>query len=426
MRWFKKWKEQRGASLSHMLQKYTGKAVFREILSITPDRRDLLQSVAECVELDERLLLEKLSRRWCFRVAPRVITTELEHAPSTSSLQVMRREGFIAIYRDGMFRGVICSDPSRVPQILMKLDNFQYLLAPWREISTALDRSEERYHSVQSSTAATLAQSDTSDSSQLIRDILSELISRAKSHGATSLEVSLNSEGLSYVFSLPNGKNGCGTVHKTMTKPLLLLLMEATNAKGEHSYSVTTLERLQRYRIDWHEEKQGAATPRLEELPLIQEESSVEERGTGDGDTTRDEGVAVEYTTSVLVIDDSDVFGSVVERFLLREGLTVERRLSSKQALEEVGSGILKPQVILCDLHMPEMNGMQFLTEMKMAKHDQHISIFMLSSDEEVENEIEAIERGAVGFLRKTDDPRILAAHMKRVVSMQYGYSEAA
>ncbi|MGA1191693.1 MAG: response regulator [Bdellovibrionota bacterium] len=426
MKWFKNWNEQRSTPLSHMLLKYTGKVVFREILSITPDRRDLLQSVAECIELDERLLLEKLSRRWCFRVAPRVITTELEHAPAASSLQVMRREGFIAIYRDGMFRGVICSDPSQIPKIFMKLDGFQYLVAPWREISVALDRSEERYHSLRSSQEASGPQSNTSEVSQLTREVLSELVLRAKGHGASSLELSLNAEGLSYLFPLPNGKNGCGTVHKSMTKPLLLLLLELTKATRDSGYSVTTLERLQRYRIAWQEENQETVIPRLEEVSPVQKESFTEEVGIADTDRNDDKALEDEYTSSILVIDDSDVFGSVVERFLLREGLTVERRLSSKQALEEVRRGILKPQVILCDLHMPEMNGMQFLTEMKITKSNQHISIFMLSSDEEVLNEIEAIEKGALGFLRKTDDPRVLVAHMKRVIGQQDRYSEAA
>jgi PleD family two-component response regulator len=308
----------------------------------------------------------------------------------------------------------------------MKLDGFQYLVAPWREISVALDRSEERYHSLRSSQEASGPQSNTSEVSQLTREVLSELVLRAKGHGASSLELSLNAEGLSYLFPLPNGKNGCGTVHKSMTKPLLLLLLELTKATRDSSYSVTTLERLQRYRIAWQEENQETVIPRLEEVSPVQKESFTEEVGIADTDRNDDKALEDEYTSSILVIDDSDVFGSVVERFLLREGLTVERRLSSKQALEEVRSGILKPQVILCDLHMPEMNGMQFLTEMKITKSNQHISIFMLSSDEEVLNEIEAIEKGALGFLRKTDDPRVLVAHMKRVIGQQDRYSEAA
>jgi len=426
MRWFKKWNEQRNLSLSHMLQKYTGKAVFREILSITPDRRDLLESVAECVELDERMLLEKLSRRWSFGVAPRVIATELEHAPSPYALQAMRREGFIAIYRDGIFRGVICSDPSRIPKIFMKLDSFQYLLAPWREIADALDKSEARYRALQSSREALQSQSDNSEVRQLIKDLLGELISRAKSHGATSLELSLHSGVLSYLFCLPNGKNGSGTIHKSITRPLLLLLMEGTNGTGDTGYSVTTLETLHRYRVDWQGENQEAAITGLQELVPAQNDSIAHDTRAEDDDATHEGVTDDEYTTSVLVVDDSDVFSSVVERFLLREGLRVERRLSPKQALEDMKSGTLLPQIVLCDLHMPEMNGMQFLSEMAIIPHKHRIATFMLSSDEEIENEIEAIERGALGFLRKTDDPRVLAAHMKRVLGKEDKYPEAA
>jgi len=136
--------------------------------------------------------------------------------------------------------------------------------------------------------------------------------------------------------------------------------------------------------------------------------------------------LATQFSTSVLIIDDNNVFGSVVERLLLREGFSVHRRDSARDALQELRQSSILPRVILCDLHMPEMNGMQFVSEVQQLQLSEHISIFMLSSDEEIENEIEAIQRGAVGFLRKTEDPRILCAHVRRAIGTDSSFSEAA
>jgi len=413
MKWFLRWRQKsRYRGLAVMLRKHLGPALLEQVMDITSDRRDLLTIVAECTEENERALLEKLARKWGLQVAPRVIYTEAEHIPAEYPLEYMEQEGFIAIYRDAVFRGVICSDPSRVPEFFGDVEHFELFLAPWTEIADALHKSKQRVDELK----AEEERSREEAKQQLALEIVNELVARAKSYGAGVLDIQMASRGLSYVFELPNGRVGSGTIHKAVSPALLLLLSNFARLPTSREYVVHADDCLTRYTISWTEQEQESVSTALEKEEAKMKKESIQQ----------DSLLATQFSTSVLIIDDNNVFGSVVERFLLREGFSVHRRDSARDALQELRQSSILPRVILCDLHMPEMNGMQFVSEVQQIQLSERISIFMLSSDEEIENEIEAIQRGAVGFLRKTEDPRILCAHVRRAIGTDSSFSEAA
>ena len=86
------------------------------------------------------------------------------------------------------------------------------------------------------------------------------------------------------------------------------------------------------------------------------------------------------------------------------------------QALKFLESAQSLPDLIVCDVHMPDMNGFDFLRRVRQDSHTKQISIIMLTSDASVETELSLIESGADVFLTKTQDPRILCAHARRLI----------
>ena len=62
---------------------------------------------------------------------------------------------------------------------------------------------------------------------------------------------------------------------------------------------------------------------------------------------------------TVLVVDDEEPNRATLERILVREGLTVVQAPDGRSALEHVRN--LQPSVVLTDLKMPGMDGMELL-----------------------------------------------------------------
>ena len=86
------------------------------------------------------------------------------------------------------------------------------------------------------------------------------------------------------------------------------------------------------------------------------------------------------------------------------------------EAIERLKSGDLKPDVIVCDVHMPEMSGEEFLRKLRKELEITNIPVVMLTSDMDVELEVQFLSNGADAFVTKNQDPRLLGAQVKRLI----------
>lgn len=118
-------------------------------------------------------------------------------------------------------------------------------------------------------------------------------------------------------------------------------------------------------------------------------------------------------TTKVFICDDHDI---------LRKGL--RSLLQTVQDIEVVGEAAdgetaiemireLKPDVILMDLLMPGMGGVEAIRQVKKLSQDSHILV--LSSSHEDELVVSSIRAGAIGYLVKTSSPDDLIDGIRRV-----------
>jgi len=65
---------------------------------------------------------------------------------------------------------------------------------------------------------------------------------------------------------------------------------------------------------------------------------------------------------------------------------------------------------------MPGMNGLEFVKRIKQDPRLAGIPCVLLTSDEEVETELRGLKLGADEFVRKSEDPRVLAMHVRRLI----------
>jgi DNA-binding response OmpR family regulator len=127
-------------------------------------------------------------------------------------------------------------------------------------------------------------------------------------------------------------------------------------------------------------------------------------------------GIAGVDDRSILVVDDNLMFGRVLEKLLKREGFEPSFAGNGAEAYERLTQLVnFVPRVIVCDLHMPVMNGKEFLTRLRADERFKSVPVIMLTSDEDIEAEVGLLESGADAFVSKSKDPRVLCAQIRKL-----------
>ena len=106
----------------------------------------------------------------------------------------------------------------------------------------------------------------------------------------------------------------------------------------------------------------------------------------------------------VLVVDDEENLRVLVRTILRREGFEVEVAQSGEQALALVET--FGPDVIVTDVRMPKMGGLDLLTTLKAKGND--AVVIVMSAYGNVDLAIEAMKAGAYDYLQKPFKPEEL------------------
>ena len=113
----------------------------------------------------------------------------------------------------------------------------------------------------------------------------------------------------------------------------------------------------------------------------------------------------------ILVIDDDPGLRKALMSYL-SDSFEVYVAENGKNGLEIAQK--VYPELVVCDLNMPVMNGFEFCTLLKKDPQTSHIGCIVLTGQTEFEVEKRALEAGANGFLTKPYDPYLL---MRRIVN---------
>jgi len=128
----------------------------------------------------------------------------------------------------------------------------------------------------------------------------------------------------------------------------------------------------------------------------------------------------------VLIIDDEKEIRELLSDFL-SDRYEVAEAANGQEAIELMR--IRMPLIIVCDIIMPVMNGVEFVKTMKEQELTRHIPIILLSSKSSVESQIEGLEVGADAYLSKPFHPRHLEALIESLLHRNQAvlaYSESA
>lgn len=104
--------------------------------------------------------------------------------------------------------------------------------------------------------------------------------------------------------------------------------------------------------------------------------------------------------SKILVIDDEKSIRSALHEILEYEKYEVELAENGPEGLEKLTSNDF--DIVLCDIKMPEMDGIEVLEKIHEAGTD--VQVIMISGHANVENAVEAIKKGAFDFIEKPLD----------------------
>jgi two-component system response regulator AtoC len=106
--------------------------------------------------------------------------------------------------------------------------------------------------------------------------------------------------------------------------------------------------------------------------------------------------------TFVAVVDDDSAFANYLRTFLSLRGYETRSYSRGDELLAAVKQGD-PPDIVLLDVMMPGMNGIETLRALKAAKPD--LQVIMLSGREHASTIVEAVHLGAADYVVKPDDP---------------------
>ncbi len=113
-----------------------------------------------------------------------------------------------------------------------------------------------------------------------------------------------------------------------------------------------------------------------------------------------------------LVIDDSKAMRIILKQILQSLGGTVEEAANGKEGLEKLKM-IGKPDVVLVDWNMPEMNGLDFVRAVRANPGYRTLPLMMVTTETESSQMGKALAAGANEYVMKPFTKDVIAEKLK-------------
>jgi len=114
-----------------------------------------------------------------------------------------------------------------------------------------------------------------------------------------------------------------------------------------------------------------------------------------------------------LIVDDSSVMRKIVERSLRQAGLDLAEVLEASNGAEALGLLQNKTvDLVLSDINMPVMDGLEFVKQWHAIDPSHKIPIVMITTEGSESHVVQALQCGAKGYIRKPFTPDQVKEHV--------------
>ena len=153
---------------------------------------------------------------------------------------------------------------------------------------------------------------------------------------------------------------------------------------------------------------------RTEYGPITGIDSEVRRVDLNDGKSAAHNRKGVDW---VVVVDDDVTNLKMAGTILSRQHMRVTALKSGRALLDYVRDN--RPDLILLDVRMPEMDGFETLRRLKQeTSSGQEIPVIFLTADENAESEMRGLELGAMDFIKKPFVPEVLTLRVRHIIEL--------
>jgi DNA-binding response OmpR family regulator len=114
---------------------------------------------------------------------------------------------------------------------------------------------------------------------------------------------------------------------------------------------------------------------------------------------------------AIMVVDDEERLRSLLQAYLTQEGYAVSTAANGREALMLARQQ--KPDLIILDIMMPEMDGYEFL---RLHRREWDTPVIILTARVDESDNVLGLELGADDYVTKPFSPRVLAARVRAVL----------
>lgn len=117
---------------------------------------------------------------------------------------------------------------------------------------------------------------------------------------------------------------------------------------------------------------------------------------------------------TILVIDDDKLIREGLVAMLKNAGQNVLEASNGKEGLDSALEQ--KPDLVVTDVRMPEMTGLEMITQLRTNEWGQKVPVIILTNDESNDSINQALESGVTMYLPKSSDPNTLLEQILQMI----------
>lgn len=126
----------------------------------------------------------------------------------------------------------------------------------------------------------------------------------------------------------------------------------------------------------------------------------------------------------VLIVDDEEDILDLLDYNLSKEGYEVMRAADGEDAIDIAKAQ--KPQLILLDIMMPKLDGIETCRRIREIPGMQSVYIVFLTARSEEYSELAGFDAGADDYISKPIKPRVLMSRLRAIMRREYATEEAS
>ena len=118
---------------------------------------------------------------------------------------------------------------------------------------------------------------------------------------------------------------------------------------------------------------------------------------------------------SILIIDDEKAIRKTLSEILSYEGSKIDEAADGEEGLKKFTSAAY--DVVLCDIKMPKMDGIEFLEKARLINPD--VPVVVISGHGNIETAVEAVKKGAFDYISKPPDLNRMLITLRNALDKQ-------